>query len=350
MKTRIFTAFFVSMFIIASLGISSSGKSLSEHLSEQKLHIEWLLGIYGELSQEDHPLVLRAGNVFERVVAVADKCASRPPKLLIIRGAGNPWTMCLEDGTVILGQKGMEICYQGVDKATGDSRLAFVLGHELAHLARDDFWQWTAFETLERLESDQKTVLELLNLIRKTEDVDDTDLAKEIRRKKELQADGYGLLYASMAGYDPKAIADKQGKNFFREWVNQVTGKLAYADELHPDSEQRAVFLLSTMKTVSDELEIFYIGVRLYQLGKYKEALDFLEAFQKRFPCREISNNIGLVHYQMAMKVLYKYDPEKTCKYKLATVLDTETRARRFIKRGTESENVFKYLSKSFAP
>jgi len=48
--------------------------------------------------------------------------------------------LALKDGTILLSQKGMEICYQAEDKNIGDARVAFVLGHEMAHLGNDDFW------------------------------------------------------------------------------------------------------------------------------------------------------------------------------------------------------------------
>ncbi len=338
------TALLAIVFIIASVSIPVAlpeENILSARLSEQKKHIKWLLGIYGELTPADSPYVTRVHDIFDRVRAVADKRANRPPELIIIREADYPWTMCLEDGTIVLTQKCMEVCYQGVDRATGDARMAFVLGHELAHLAKDDFWQWRAFEAVQRLGSDPKTVKELLELIRKTEDVEDTEHAREIRKKKEIQADGYGLLYASMAGYDPEAVLNQEGNNFFREWVNRITGKAVSTDELHPGSEHRAVFLLSTMKAIRNDLDLFYIGVRLYQLGKYKEALDFMETFQRKFPCREVSGNIGLIHYQMGIKALAEYDRDKAYRFKLATVLDTETRARKFVKRGAEPKDMF---------
>lgn len=60
-----------------------------------------------------------------------------------------------------------------------------------------------------------------LRLLLEDEDIKYTAHAMEIVRKKELQADSYGIIYASMAGYDPAVIVDTKGKNFFKEWVSQ---------------------------------------------------------------------------------------------------------------------------------
>ena len=239
--------------------------------------------------------------------------------------------MCLSNGTVILTQKGLEFCYQDTDEASGDSRLAFVLGHELAHLAENDFWEWSAFETVKQLGSKERGLQKLLDQLKKPGD-------REERKKKELKADEYGLLYALIAGYDPKAIADEKGKNFVQEWLNQITGEIAYSDEYHPAPQQRAAFLLAHMQKISNKLYLFHFGVRLYQLGRYEEALDFLKAFQNEFPCREVFNNIGLTHYQLALNALAMYDKDRAYRYKLSGILDTETRAEKLVRRNLLSE------------
>ncbi|MDM8523687.1 hypothetical protein QUF80_09975 [Desulfococcaceae bacterium HSG8] len=304
-------------------------------------HIKWL-NPDGELSADDNPLVSRVRQVFDRVLAAADKRDNCPPKLVIMREAGGPWCMCLKDGTVILTQKGMDICYQDVNETEGDARAAFILGHELAHLADGDFGDWIAFETVRKYGSDQRAVQELRRLFAEEEEGVDTDHARRNRKKKELRADGTGLLYAAMAGYDPGVIVNTQGKNFLAEWVEQITGKAAYTDERHPDPGHRAAFLLSYMKSVSRDLDIFHFGVRLYQLGKYSDALDFLEKFEKKFPCREVMNNIGLIHYQMAVNTLAEYDRDRAYRYKLAAILDTKTRAGKLVRGRSESKNAFK--------
>ncbi|MCP4111832.1 MAG: M48 family metalloprotease [Desulfobacteraceae bacterium] len=290
--------------------------------------------VYGTLSASAHPLVPRVQDVFDRVLRAADKRDNRYPKLMIIRKTGRPWAAALKDGTVILTQKAMEFCYQAEDQTIGDARTAFVLGHELAHLAKDDFWHMAAFEAVQRFGSDKETDQEIIELLIKTGDIDDADRAREIIKKKELQADAYGMLYASMAGYDPRIISDaSEGKNFFREWANQITGRLAYSDNrnLHPTPEQRTAFLLSNMKAVNNDLELFDIGVRLCQLGRYKDALAFLETFREKYPCREVFNNIGLINYQLAVRA--RCDRNRAFQYKLAGILDTETRAMSFIMR-----------------
>ncbi len=307
----------------------------ADMLKEQKKHIRWLMGKYGSLSESDTPLVPRALSVFRQVMAAADKRANRPPELLMIREADDPWVMSLADGSIVLTQKGLEICYQDTDTDTGDARLAFILGHEMAHLANDDFWQWAAFETLQRSASRDTALKEIQALLARTGDSSDSALAKDIRRKKELQADAYGLLYAAMAGFDPKHIVNEKGKNFFQEWVKQISKAAVYSDADHPAPKQRAAFLLSYMNDVKKDIAIFELGVRLFQIGKKEDALDFFNTFMKKFPCREVYNNMGLIYYQKALESLAEYDKDRAYEFKLSAILDTDTRARHF--RGREA-------------
>lgn len=287
---------------------------------------EWWVKRYGALSDKDHRLMPKVLSVFGRVLAAADKRGTRSPRLIIIRKEGDPWAVCLKDGTVLLTRKAMEFCYQGVDEHIGDARTAYVLGHELAHLAKDDFWHQTAFESVKRFMPESESKKEIEKLLMNTEDIDDSAKAREIRRKKEMESDGYGLLYAVMAGYDVSVIAD-ENNNFFREWTSQITGKIAYSDEHHPSPEQRYDFLKSSVKSVINDIDLFRFGVRLYQLGRYEDALDFLTKFREKFPSREVFSNIGLSRYALALKDFAGYDPDNAFRYRLSTVLDADTGA-----------------------
>ncbi|MDM8552914.1 tetratricopeptide repeat protein [Desulfobacterales bacterium HSG2] len=319
MKKLIVTTLFIILFTTASAAFAASPRD----------QVDLLVRAFGELTVKDEPLVSRVHKVFERVMAAADKRAGCDPKLLMIREADDPWALCLEDGTIVLTQKGLDICYKNVDKETGDSRVAFVLGHELAHLFRDDFWDWQIVKTVIRFKP--KAVQDILRVLDTSENI----------KKDELQADSYGLLYATMAGYDPKAVADEGGRNFLREWVEQITGKTACVSETHPLPETRAKLLLAQMKSLRDAERLFHIGVRLYQVGNYSEALTFLKAFQKKFPCREVLNNIGLCHYQLAIRALAEYDRKRVCRWKPSVIVDTETLAGVF--RGeAKAKKIFK--------
>ena len=178
----------------------------SAHADNSKVFAGWWIKNYGAIDAKMDPLAARAEQIFERVSMAADKKGSRFPRLVVIRADGDPYAQVIKDGSVILTYGGLKICYKGVSPSKGDARLAFILGHELAHLAKDDFWHSSAFAAV-REYGDGKKVRESLM---KEFNWDATDPnTQEFIRKQELQADSYGLIYMTMAGYDPKAIIDK---------------------------------------------------------------------------------------------------------------------------------------------
>jgi tetratricopeptide (TPR) repeat protein len=130
-----------------------------------------------------------------------------------------------------------------------------------------------------------------------------------------------------MAGYDPDIIVNRTDTNFFREWADQLSGRIAYNDKLYPSTKQRANFLLGYLENIKAQIAVFELGLRFYQKGEYDEALECLTYFRRQFPCREVFNNIGLIYYQKAFSSLAVYNPRKAYRFKLATVVDTETRA-----------------------
>ncbi|MCP4117368.1 MAG: tetratricopeptide repeat protein [Desulfobacteraceae bacterium] len=220
-----------------------------------------------------------------------------------------------------------DFCYRDVPLDVGDARIAFVLGHELAHLAKDDFWHLAAFDSIQRFGRDPDRSRQTLNLLKKTADLGNTSHSRDIARRKEMQADAYGLLYSSMAGYDPKCIVDEKGHNFIKAWGNQIARVIPENDGIHPDPGLRADFLLTNIRSVRNDLDLFHLGVRLYQIGRYRDALDFFSAFHEKFPSREVFNNIGLIHYRIAMEQLTLRDPGKTVRFNLSTMVDMKTRA-----------------------
>ncbi|MCP5005285.1 MAG: M48 family metalloprotease [Planctomycetes bacterium] len=317
------------LLVILSILAFSSNCAFSADIRKMKHHGSWWIENYGVISGEEDPLVTRAENVFEAVATASDKKGNRHPRLLIIRSKGNPWAISLKDGSIILTHGALEVCYSGVEKEEGDSRLAFLLGHELAHLSNDDFWHAFAFTAVEENLSNKEVKMALKEQLEQTGDIkaNDPDSDKFIRTK-ELHADSYGIISMAIAGYDPRTIVDGSN-NFFEDWVSQTTSTAAYEDPRHPGPEMRTEFLRSQLSTVVDIIDYFTFGVNLYQLGRYSDAILLFDAFSEHFPGREVFNNLGLSHYQLSMRFLSSCDEKLAFKFKLSTVFDTETRARK---------------------
>jgi Zn-dependent protease with chaperone function len=105
-----------------------------------KDEVAFYIDTYGEVLPAQDPKVARAHRVFERVRAVADKNSKRLSQLVVVNSRADPWAIALPDGHIVLSKQAVAICHQEASLEEAEARLAFVLGHELAHLAHDDFW------------------------------------------------------------------------------------------------------------------------------------------------------------------------------------------------------------------
>jgi tetratricopeptide (TPR) repeat protein len=285
--------------------------------NDPKLHSSWWQSTYGEIQSSRNLYTARAKLVFDRLVAVADKRANRLPRLLLVAVDGDPYAVALPDGGVVLTKSGLDLCYSGVSPPYGDARLAFVLGHELAHLANDDFWHAAAFSVFITAGPERSQTRSLAETLR------DRPSNQQVR---ELQADANGLVYMMMSGFEPQVLL-LGNDSFFHQWA-RLAGDTAYADPNHPTPDERASLLRAELAKVASELPFFYFGIRLYQIGRYQEAILLLDRFRTTYPGREVLNNAGLAHYQLAARILGDCDGDALLRFYLPVVLDPETRAR----------------------
>jgi tetratricopeptide (TPR) repeat protein len=319
-------------YLLVALLVFSSVPSIAQESPRD--NAAWWKSQYGEVTPKEDPLVGRARKIFNRVMAAADKNSKRLPELVIIKSGGDPYAAAIRDGGIILTHGALKLCYKDVDERKGDSRLAFVMGHELSHQAKDDFWHMAAFSAVKEFAADEKIKQALMGYLEKTTDIGDKKPAKDVAKRKELEADAYGMFYMAMAGYDPKMVIDQDGTNFFQDWVSQITGKVAYDDPDHPGPQERAQFVRSQLVAVAEDLSLFSFGVRLYQIGSYDFAIALLDKFREKFPSREVFNNIGLSYYQLAMGTLSSCDKKLPVRFKLSTILDIDTLASGLVTRG----------------
>lgn len=261
---------------------------------------QYWVDMYGEVKQDESEASKIAYSIFDRMVQVADKRANRLPQLLILKNYRKFLAQSLPDGTVVISKEIPEVLKQ---YNAGEQILALVIGHELAHLANDDFWELYAFND---------TGDGFLKI----------DKAKQ--HKKELMADSYGILYMTLAGYDTSKLMEKDKL----EAIMNVLGGQAKADSLYPTSELRTEYILNGVKPIINNIKLFKAGVRLYQIGMYQDAELVFSRFLKEFPSREVYSNLGMCRYMQA-KAAVK-DCEGYDEYYLATGFDTETLAENF--------------------
>jgi len=277
--------------------------------SNPRAGIDYYLQTYGRVLPADVPDVYA---VFEKVRAVADKSSLATAQLVVVGDTKQASAFSLSDGTIFLSKKALAIIRESATAEEARARLAFVLGHELAHLANNDFWDNQISQAL--LESSTASELTAKEL----EAVVDTSAGQQ---RKELKADDQGFLYAALAGYDVDTLlrSSRTNEDFLSFW-NAKAGKRN--DASYPLPAQRTSLLRLRLEELGTALQYFNFGARLMHFGRYREALGFFREFQKQFPGRELFNNIGYCHLRVAVNQL---DPTYAYRYWLPMLSDLDT-------------------------
>ena len=280
-------------------------------------------------------------------MAAADKRPGPQPTLYVLDDDGYPWARSLADGSILLTRGAIEICMKAKTTEKVKARLAFVLGHELSHQVNGDFWHFFFYEGVRAgAESDpgrSKTLAEVVEIAKKSDSV----------LSKELKADQYGALYASLAGYDVRTIIDS-GTSFFDEWANATSPALLEGrSPTHPERKQRATAVRLALLRVTEKITVFEKGVAAYQNESYSVAKYHFEDFLSVYQSREAFNNLGLVYYQMASQE-YGLFASEVDSYRLSLVIDKKTRAkppasRRFTLQGSFDNNAHKSRYQQYA-
>lgn len=258
-----------------------------------------LIDTYSQIEPENDHKVKKTQEIFERVRAVTN--TDTLANLVVINSENKPWAVALPKNHVVLSRGAIDVIIQHAPEAEIDARLAFVLGHELAHLAHDDFLQ--------------------LNV--RTTCFTPNNFSKEPSEEevKELAADQKGFIYAAMAGYDVGVLlkSTPEKPNFLVHWIQHI----GPSDESQSKMEERTVRLNQHLQEIHRKIPYFEFGVRLAHLDdQCGDAVYFLEEFKKFLWSREVLNNLGVCYLQRARQSM---EDEHAQFYWMPTVLDTET-------------------------
>jgi tetratricopeptide (TPR) repeat protein len=277
-----------------------------ETLANPEDQVQYYISNYGGRVDAEDKWVRRVSKVFEKVSLVADKRHHRQPQLTVIKGFNNPdepLALALPDGHIVLSKAALNLIYNNVSPTLGDTRAAFVLGHELAHLAKDDFWHREFLKVTQRNDS-------LHQLIKHYRD--------DNGKNKEIEADDRGFIYAAMAGYPVDELLADGPQPFLVYWQQQTFQGLC---ETHLPAEKRAALLRLRLQKLLESLPYFHFGVRLSHFDRCDDAVYFFQAFSTEFPSHEVYNNLGLCELQRARQALGK----AAYSYWLPSVLEATT-------------------------
>ncbi len=252
--------------------------------------VAFYINTYGELTVQQEPLVAEAQHIFKRVQAVADQNSKRLAKLVVINNNTRAWAIALPAGHIVLSRKTLDIVHRNANTELAQARLAFVIGHELAHLANDDYWHHEV-ESFMQNTSDAQEIARFIN-------------QNFAAKQAELAADDKGYIYAAMAGYavdrlikNQNMTAAQSDQDFFTFWMQQTNTKVSPS---HPEARDRAELLRQRLHNLKRKLTFFRFGTRLAHFGFCNDAIYFLKEFQKVFPGRAVLNNLGSCFLQQA--------------------------------------------------
>ncbi len=275
--------------------------------------VEYYRTNYGELSPEENPLSAQAHKIFGNVRRAADKTRKRLPRLVVTNRTIRPWALALPSGDVILSREAISVCH----KKTKDPEacIAFVLGHELAHLAHDDFLHREIHNFVgrrHRHEIEQPIARDDSKSSRKV-----VQINLDFSREKEIAADDAGFVYASLAGYRvSNLLVRDEETNFFDIWVGQTNDR-EESSSVRPD--ERSATLARRLSHIQGKLDFFNFGVRLSHFDSCEDAVYFFREFLKVFAGREVLNNLGFCYLQLARREM---QPEQSYFYWLPLQLD----------------------------
>jgi tetratricopeptide (TPR) repeat protein len=311
---------------------------------DDRSRLEFWKANYSELSPAQDPRAGRAAEIFRRVVGAAGKRGGVVPSLFIVKDAGAavPLAIALPDGGIVISRQVLDICYKEPEK--GDDRLAFVLAHEIAHQLKDDFWHLRFFQAVELSQKAKPGDTAAIDEVRAIANRSQEPLLKE------MQCDEYGIVYASMAGFDTRAIVlEDDSVNFFKYFAAALDPgniKGGARDAEHPTPDARAAAVKARLVQVLDVVDLFDLGVVFYRTGDFETASRLFSEFLRFYPGREVYHDLAACHHEIALKSYREWKgPEQDYPFKLALTIESETRARRIVLRSgpkQEAEARFK--------
>jgi len=285
-------------------------------------HVEFYERAYGAIRPSENPRVAEAVEIFEQVRAVADKSSRRLPRLTIVNSSGPPWAIALPDGHIVLSRRALDVCDALGSRSA--ACLAFVLGHELAHMADDDFWHKEVHGFL----ADRLPTPEFSAYLQQQRKI----------QARELAADGKGYVYAALAGYPVDQLLSNigTGEDFFSHWLSATQTQLPGGKN---QVRLRRAVIAERLETIRDKHRLFEIGFRLSHFDHCDDAIYFYEEFLKVFPGRAVLNNLGYCHLQIARQEMI---PRAAYFYWMPLQLDGATRAAALTTRDTKMASYLK--------
>lgn len=240
---------------------------------------------------EDPALVARVEALTRRIVLASDR-----PDLVfnvIVTGSAEVNAAALPGGFLLI--------HEGIVAALPEDELAFVIGHEIAHVLLRHYattmnmtqaMQVVTAGTEAHAHGDERALHEAEEQLGK--------MATRYARNLELEADLYGMLYAIRAGFPAKGGAASMRSMQAR--VGEIPAELAdHAN--HPPFSVRIEELERGLQTIVETHGLFGAGVAFAHSGESDAAAAAFQQFLTIFPKSSAAwSNLGMSWLQLAIR------------------------------------------------
>ncbi len=214
----------------------------------------------------------RVQGIVARILHAADANAASVPEVALIEGIANAWA--LEGHYLFVTEKLVNLLPK-------DDQLAVVLGHEIAHIVRGDTIKGP------RIEDEVSQAAVRGGFQGSLYDVKNT-----VTRTVESEADGSGLLFSWLAGYDVSGAAEVYD-----------TVLLNNNDPTHPPKEERKRNFEARLGQFLDNISVFQAGVDFYLRGLYSYSGQvFGHLVDVKVRTKEVYLNLGAIHHLQAFQ------------------------------------------------
>ena len=236
---------------------------------------------------DEHPATVQSREIFGRLVRAAGRRGGVALELHVL-DTSRIIAEALPGGLVVISRGFLDL-------ARGDTHaIAFILGHEVAHVVRD-----------------HHGLLDSLGMLGAGRTGAASGEQVRAYQSVELESDRLGVLFAMLAGYQPSAAVPA---------LITLTNRVG-PDRFHPDPKERAGAIRDQIADVAQHLEVFHVGLAMLTSGRYLESARVLEHFLTLFPGREVLSAVGVAYHKEALR--YAPIPE----FRHVLVIDPATRA-----------------------
>lgn len=281
-----------------------------------------LIFITFNLNSQSDLCLDKTENVFENIINNIANNLPAPPDLEIVNSTKR--AAYISDGVIYIEKRLIKLF---CDKKDFESKIAYILSHELAHHYSNHGWTFsTGFTYYTEAGQDIE---------------ENTDYSSERlqRKKDESQADLFGGFFSQISGYNALSVGEETLKTIYDEY--KIRDSRSY-----PTLQERIDIVNFNIKKSIDLAEIFHFGNMSLLSGNLKEAKEcFEEIIKNNFVSREIYNNLGLSYLLNAIK----NSPELSI-YSYPIDIENQTRAEiKNTRSGTFSDSPFQDLKKAIS-